>query len=523
MLTTSTGTFTEVSPQVTCNKKRINLLGIEQSYTTPLEVPCDSTITGALALKATSAASSSAGYQEATTSLAKGASCGQCTPAASSSTSTPTGSSTNVSTDNASTTTTGSGTIKDNSNLLGAPAAADGSNGCGTSSLGYACFKQMCGNIAMHWTVGGAAPAACKYASTAKSTAGSNVVHIALESSAAGWLGAAFPKTAGSMLPADAMIGWTDASGSAAVGAYQLTGQAVSQVLADSSVTLASKGVIKQANGAQVVCFSRDLSQVGRTGVQLAGSAPGQLPNLNMIFAASTANRLSDHLHDSAHQCSATVNFATGSSTTVVSDIPRLIVIHGALMIAAWIALLPAGVLIARNKALLQPGPTWFNIHVSMQYLGLTAFLAAIALAWAKFAPLASGQLGESGSLFSAHYALGIVIIVLAVLQVLAAHGLRPKPDAPKRASWNNLHWWLGRTTLAAGVANVFVGIVLNNKKFGESMAPWLGAAIAILAALVVAGLALQVLSSRKQAKLSTQHQVQSTPAAVGKPGASSA
>jgi hypothetical protein len=59
--------------------------------------------------------------------------------------------------------------------------------------------------------------------------------------------------------------------------------------------------------------------------------------------------------------------------------------------------------------------------------------------------------------------------------QVLAAHALRPKPDAPKRASWNNLHWWLGRTTLAVGISNVFVGIVLNNKKFGESTAPWVG------------------------------------------------
>lgn len=75
----------------------------------------------------------------------------------------------------------------------------------------------------------------------------------------------------------------------------------------------------------------------------------------------------------------------------------------------------------ARNKALLQPGPMWFNIHVSMQYLGLTAFVAAIALAWAKFAPLATGKLGENGSLFTAHYALGIVIVALAGLQVGAA------------------------------------------------------------------------------------------------------
>jgi hypothetical protein len=99
--------------------------------------------------------------------------------------------------------------------------------------------------------------------------------------------------------------------------------------------------------------------QVGRTGVKLTGSAPGQLPNIDMIFAASTASRLSDHLNDRAHQCSATVNFATGSTTTTESDLPRLIVIHGALMIAAWIALLPAGKLPAAGccHAALMPAP----------------------------------------------------------------------------------------------------------------------------------------------------------------------
>jgi hypothetical protein len=81
----------------------------------------------------------------------------------------------------------------------------------------------MCGNIGMHWTLGGTPPAACKYSSTARPTTGSNVVHIALQSTAAGWLGAAFPRSPGSMVPADAMIGWGDASGSPVVGAYHLT------------------------------------------------------------------------------------------------------------------------------------------------------------------------------------------------------------------------------------------------------------------------------------------------------------
>ncbi len=87
--------------------------------------------------------------------------------------------------------------------------------------------------------------------------------------------------------------------------------------------------------------------------------------------------------------------------------------------------------LIARSKVLLQPGPLWFNIHVSMQYLGLLAFVAAIALAWAKFAPLSSGKLGDTGALFTAHYALGIVIVALAGLQVGWSAGASVQGDVP--------------------------------------------------------------------------------------------
>jgi hypothetical protein len=81
---------------------------------------------------------------------------------------------------------------------------------------------QMCSGIAMHWTLGGAAPAACNYASTAKPTAGSNLLHVALESNAGGWIGAAFPRSPNTMVPADSIIGWMAANGSASVGAYYL-------------------------------------------------------------------------------------------------------------------------------------------------------------------------------------------------------------------------------------------------------------------------------------------------------------
>jgi hypothetical protein len=68
-------------------------------------------------------------------------------------------------------------------------------------------------------------------------------------------------------------------------------------------------------------------------------------------------------------------------------------------------------------------------------------------------------------------------------VQVLAAHLLRPKPDAPRRAAWNNLHWWLGRGVMVVAIVNVFIGIVLNNRKFGEDTAPWVSCSLGSLLA----------------------------------------
>jgi hypothetical protein len=54
--------------------------------------------------------------------------------------------------------------------------------------LGGAFHLQFSSKIAMHWTPGGAAPKNCQYDSRANGATGSNLLHVALQSSEAGWV-----------------------------------------------------------------------------------------------------------------------------------------------------------------------------------------------------------------------------------------------------------------------------------------------------------------------------------------------
>ena len=50
-------------------------------------------------------------------------------------------------------------------------------------------------------------------------------------------------------------------------------------------------------------------------------------------------------------------------------------------MAAAWVLLLPSGVLVARHRAALGlPDPLWLHLHRGIQLLGLSCALAAFVL-----------------------------------------------------------------------------------------------------------------------------------------------
>ena len=60
-----------------------------------------------------------------------------------------------------------------------------------------------------------------------------------------------------------------------------------------------------------------------------------------------------------------------------------------------------------------------------------------------------------------------------AMLQILAAFGLRPGQLSSLRRVWNVSHWWVGRSTLYLGVATLVTGLAAKNRKHPWDAVPW--------------------------------------------------
>jgi hypothetical protein len=322
---------------------------------------------------------------------------------------------------------------------------------CGVSTLGYQCYLQVCSSIAIHWSLGGQPPSLtnCQYASPSSAVSGAlnstaDIVHFALVTDLTGYVAMSLPSVVGVMSPADsiiALIQKTNSTGS--VGPYFLQGI---NAQADSSYQLSNTVVVSNASG-MTACFSRPVSAVGQ-----AGRLFSLATSLGMNFAAAPPGTPALHQHamDSAHLCGGYVQLLAESvaggqnSMVAVSNPHSAIVAHGLLMMAAWLVLLPLGVLSARHRWLFPkrspPASVgasssakvdlWFNVHRILQLSGVALFSIGLILPWTAFGH--GNSAGDENNLKQAHGAIGVTIAVLTYSQIVLVF-VRPKPDAARR------------------------------------------------------------------------------------------
>ena len=121
--------------------------------------------------------------------------------------------------------------------------------------------------------------------------------------------------------------------------------------------------------------------------------------------------------------------------------------IHAVLMMAAWLALLPAGALIARfcKVTARQDWPRvvdnqlWWWLHRILQYAGVAAATAGLAVAWRAAGSLDTGLL---------HVQAGLVILAVAGLQIVSTwfRGNKGGPteagaDPRRPSTWRGDHY----------------------------------------------------------------------------------
>uniref|UniRef100_A0A5B7BDT6 Cytochrome b561 and DOMON domain-containing protein n=1 Tax=Davidia involucrata TaxID=16924 RepID=A0A5B7BDT6_DAVIN len=132
---------------------------------------------------------------------------------------------------------------------------------------------------------------------------------------------------------------------------------------------------------------------------------------------------------------------------------------HGVLNAISWGTLMPLGVIIARYLRVFKSAdPAWFYLHVTCQ---CSAYIIGIA-GWATGLKLGSDS---SGVKHTTHGNIGMVLFILATLQVFALL-LRPKKDHKYRLYWNIYHHCVGYTVIILSIVNIFEGLdILDPEK----------------------------------------------------------
>ncbi|GMH36265.1 hypothetical protein BSKO_04133 [Bryopsis sp. KO-2023] len=313
-----------------------------------------------------------------------------------------------------------------------------GPGSCLVSNLaGFDCMQEATGGALLHWTVE------------------DDGVRLAAEASGTGWVSVAFAETAGMMIPAQAVIGWTG-SGEDHIGVYMLDGKSADQVVENGDLFEPEAAEIEETDGKTMLKFKR----------MFDGTFSAEDTHNLLVAFSPTADAIEYH---GPGRGGLSLNFLTGASITVAGeDLSPYWIAHGILMIIGWGAMLPIGIIIARTMK--DKDPLWFKLHVALQSLGLLVALSGFVMALWKF---------DRESTFR-HRQVGITAMVFGLIQPLNAV-IRPKHGERFREHWEWMHWTLGRAALILAVWNIFTGLdeydflqSVGSKKYHVAFGMWL-------------------------------------------------
>lgn len=156
--------------------------------------------------------------------------------------------------------------------------------------------------------------------------------------------------------------------------------------------------------------------------------------------------------------------------------------VHGILMLLAWVALSTPGMFIARY--LKDLGRPWYLLHRAMLNIVLIFTLVGFAIITAERAIAQANYVNP-------HAYLGIIVTILVIVQVilgvLANRLWSPsRPGTP--AFPDMIHWWLGRSLLVLGAANCGWGLyIYGSNSFNAGFIIYI-IFIVLLIAFVIAG-----------------------------------
>ncbi|KAI9298510.1 hypothetical protein K502DRAFT_339317 [Neoconidiobolus thromboides FSU 785] len=261
-----------------------------------------------------------------------------------------------------------------------------------------------------------------------------------------------------SMTNSEIFIAWFDSNGKPHVTQNLGVGHTRPQSVSASSLVVSTDQSSTQ-NNKNTIVFTRPLKSTIKGGVDINPNDAN-----NMIWAYSDSTPSSDgsiKKHSSRGTFSYSVS-SSGSGTISEANTPAadastsgvatVIIIHGALMLVAWILLPIISIYIARFlKGAL--GIWWFRLHFGLFVLtGLIGVISIVLVA-----------LDRGNVLDNPHGALGVAVMAIYGFQVGLGIYIDKmwSPERTKIPISDKAHWWLGRIVFLLAFANIVYGIVL--------------------------------------------------------------
>jgi len=266
-----------------------------------------------------------------------------------------------------------------------------------------------------------------------------------------GWFGVGWtPSSSGQMIvtgsTSDMIAGYIDSTGTT-LHAYGFTDRVYP---GGYSSILSVAGVSgTQVNGVNTIFFTRFVN---------AGYQPINSNSSSYVIGSYSStgdtNPIAYHGPPPYHTTTQiSINFYTGASTTKAAGL-TIRDAHAIIMFISWGLLLPVGLLVARYFRSFKDA-LWFKIHRTLQYSGFLIAVAGIIIGYAMTA--------SAPFTYVAHGAIGTVIFILMILQVIVAF-FRPHKEpnekiTDERFYFEIFHHWNGRFLVAIAVLQIFLGI----------------------------------------------------------------
>ncbi|XP_060216296.1 cytochrome b561, DM13 and DOMON domain-containing protein At5g54830 [Lycium barbarum] len=266
------------------------------------------------------------------------------------------------------------------------------------------------------------------------------------------------------MVDSYAYVGWVDDTGIGKVSTYWIDGRDSSNIHPTNENLTHVR--CKSENGIITMEFTRPLRPSCDDDKPECKNIVDPTTPLKVIWAMgaqwSDGHLSVRNMHSVTSSRPIRVLLMRGSAEAE-EDLRPVLAVHGFMMFLAWGILLPGGILAARYLKHVK-GDGWFQIHVYLQYSGLSIVFLGFLFAVAELRGL---------SFSSLHVKFGMLAIVLAIAQPVNAY-LRPKkPGAgeevsSKRHVWEYIHVIVGRGAILVGIAALITGMKHLGERYGD-------------------------------------------------------